>query len=79
MHLAAAVGTPTVAIFGPSDHARYSPKGERHAIVRKDIECSPCRKAQCPLGTHACMQDLAVEDVWRMVKRTLSEAVKYGP
>lgn len=44
MHLAAAVGTPVVAIYGPTDYTRTSPVGKSHRILRNDIECSPCFK-----------------------------------
>ena len=67
MHIAVAVNTPVVAIFGPSDFRRYGPFGQFHKVVRLDLPCSPCGQAQCPLGTHACMQDLDVEKVWESV------------
>jgi len=46
MHVAAAVGTPTVAIFGPSDPRRYAPPGV--AVVRVDLSCSPCNRIRRP-------------------------------
>jgi heptosyltransferase-1 len=48
MHLAAAVGTPVVAIFGPSDPRRYAPPGARVAVVRVDLACSPCNRIRLP-------------------------------
>lgn len=48
MHLAHAVGTPIVAIFGPSDPARYAPRGLRDRIVRIDLPCSPCNRIRRP-------------------------------
>jgi ADP-heptose:LPS heptosyltransferase len=48
MHLAHAVGTPIVAIFGPSDPARYAPRGLRDRIVRIDLPCSPCNRIRLP-------------------------------
>lgn len=48
MHLAAAVGTPVVAVFGPSDPARYGPRGPHHRIVRVDLPCSPCNRIRLP-------------------------------
>ncbi len=41
-HLAAAVGTPTVAVFGPSDSAQWAPRGPRVLILARNVECSPC-------------------------------------
>jgi len=48
MHLAVAVGTPVVAIFGPSDPARYGPRGPHDRIVRIDLPCSPCNRIRQP-------------------------------
>ncbi len=48
MHLAAAVGTPVVALFGPTAPWRTGPKGEGHRVVRLDLTCSPCFKKVCP-------------------------------
>ena len=48
MHLAHAVGTPIVAIFGPSDPARYAPLGLRDQVVRVDLPCSPCNRIRRP-------------------------------
>jgi ADP-heptose:LPS heptosyltransferase len=48
MHLAHAVGTPIVAIFGPSDPARYAPRGLRDCVVRVDLPCSPCNRIRQP-------------------------------
>jgi ADP-heptose:LPS heptosyltransferase len=48
MHLAAAVGTPVLAIFGPSLPSRYAPLSERSRIVRIDIHCSPCNLMRRP-------------------------------
>jgi ADP-heptose:LPS heptosyltransferase len=48
MHLARAVGTPIVAVFGPSDPKRYGPRGVRDTIVRIDLPCSPCNRIRQP-------------------------------
>ena len=47
MHLAAAMGTPVIGIYGPSDWRLTSPRGVPHRIVRHPVECSPCLLAQC--------------------------------
>ncbi|MEA3414642.1 MAG: lipopolysaccharide heptosyltransferase II [Thermodesulfobacteriota bacterium] len=62
MHLAAAVGTPVVALFGPTAPWRTGPFGEGHKIIRADIECSPCFKRQC--NTIDCMKQITVEQVF---------------
>ena len=48
MHLAVAVDTPVVAVFGPSDPARYAPRGRYDRIVRVDLPCAPCNRIRLP-------------------------------
>jgi len=48
MHLANAVGTPVVAIFGPSDPVRYGPRGPFDRVVRVDLPCAPCNRIRLP-------------------------------
>lgn len=48
MHLAAAVGTPIVAVFGPSDPRRYAPRGPRDRVIRVDQPCAPCNRIRLP-------------------------------
>lgn len=64
MHVAAAVNTPVVAIFGPTDHVATSPFGNNHSIIRKEISCAPCLKRTCPID-HRCMTRITVEDVYK--------------
>ena len=64
LHIASLLGTPTVAIFGPTDPKKYGPRSERHRVVRKDLFCAPCEKARCPYH-HECMNELPVEEVYR--------------
>jgi ADP-heptose:LPS heptosyltransferase len=70
MHLAAAVGTPVVAVFGPSDPVRYAPRDARHRIVRIDLPCSPCNRirlppARCVGHTPDCLEGIDVGLVHR--------------
>jgi ADP-heptose:LPS heptosyltransferase len=48
MHLAFAVGTPIVAVFGPSDPQRYAPRGPLDRVVRVDLPCAPCNRIRLP-------------------------------
>ena len=48
MHVAAAVGTPIVAVFGPSDPRRYAPRGPHDVVVRIDLPCAPCNRIRLP-------------------------------
>jgi len=67
MHISAAVGTPTVALFGPTDPARTGPYGEGHTVIRKNLPCSPCFLKKCE--TKRCMKEISVEDVFQAVKK----------
>ena len=67
MHLAAAVGTPVIALFGPTAPWRTGPFGADHQIIRADLECSPCFKRQCK--TIDCMKQISVEQVLNGVER----------
>ena len=70
MHIAAAVGTPTVALFGPTDPRRTGPYGEGHTVIRKNLPCSPCFRKEC--DTMKCMRDISVEEVFEAVGKSLS-------
>jgi lipopolysaccharide heptosyltransferase II len=72
LHIAGYLNIPTVAIFGPTDETKYGPWPEKHAIVKKDIFCRPCQKAQCKLGTLKCMSAIKTEDVLRAVREVLT-------
>jgi ADP-heptose:LPS heptosyltransferase len=63
VQLAAVFGTPVVAIFGPTDADRTRPHGAPVRIVRRDLDCAPCGRPTCPLGHHACMTELSVDEV----------------
>jgi heptosyltransferase-2 len=54
MHIASALGVPTVAIFGATNHVTTGPTGPLARIVRENVECSPCLKRECPID-HRCM------------------------
>ncbi|MEX2303467.1 MAG: lipopolysaccharide heptosyltransferase II [Bryobacterales bacterium] len=54
MHVASALGVPTVAVFGATDHIATGPTNEWARIVRQPVECSPCLLRECPID-HRCM------------------------
>ncbi|MGO9371277.1 MAG: glycosyltransferase family 9 protein [Syntrophobacteraceae bacterium] len=70
MHIAAAFDRPIVALFGPTDHSTTSPLSSRFSLVRKETECAPCLKRQCPTD-HRCMADISVNDVLHAVETLL--------
>jgi 3-deoxy-D-manno-octulosonic-acid transferase/heptosyltransferase-1 len=69
MHLAAAAGTPVVALFGPTDPAKTGPYGKGHTVIRAGLHCSPCLKKQC--STRQCMADITPEQVLAAVEKIL--------
>jgi lipopolysaccharide heptosyltransferase II len=62
MHLAAALGTPLVAVFGSTDWTETAPVSERARVVREETECAPCKLRECPID-HRCMARVAVDRV----------------
>ncbi|MFP4017205.1 MAG: lipopolysaccharide heptosyltransferase II [Halanaerobiales bacterium] len=68
VHVASAVGTPTITIFGPSDDRKYRPRGDKHRIVETRIECRPCGEHECPLGHHSCMRDISAEQILKVIR-----------
>lgn len=71
LHLATAVQTPVVGLFGSTDPRRTGPIGNEHQVIRKELACVPCEEKNCPIGTHACMVDITVDEVFKAVGRAL--------
>jgi heptosyltransferase I len=69
MHLAAALGTPVAALFGPTAPWRTGPFGEGHEVVRLALPCSPCFRRQCP--EPRCLMDLPVASAQEAVEKIL--------
>ena len=67
MHIAAALGTPTVALFGPTAPWRTGPFGSVHQVIRVELECNPCFKRQCE--TIDCMEQISVAQVLAGVRK----------
>src|SRR4030095_15676152 len=77
MHLAAAVGTSVVALFGPTAPWRTGPYGQNHVVLRAGIHCSPCFKKECLTAEyekHACMKRISVDEVAHAVLEQLARA-----
>jgi lipopolysaccharide heptosyltransferase II len=73
LHLATAVQTPVVGLFGSTDPRRTGPIGKGHQVIRKGLACVPCEEKNCPLGTRACMADITVDEVFRAVGQVLGK------
>jgi lipopolysaccharide heptosyltransferase II len=62
MHVAAALGVPVVAVFGPTDWRETAPRGDRQRLVREPVYCSPCKLRECPID-HRCMTRISADRV----------------
>ena len=69
-HMAAALGLPTIAIFGPSDHKIWSPRGEKVFVVRKEMNCSPCSEEKFVRCKNLeCLREVGVGDVLEGIRK----------
>jgi predicted lipopolysaccharide heptosyltransferase III len=72
-HIAAAVGTPTITIYGPSDWRDWAPVGEHHQVVTTDMDCSPCHQKGCDgQGRSRCLENICVDKVQAAIMRVVS-------
>jgi ADP-heptose:LPS heptosyltransferase len=70
-HLAAAVGTPTVTLFGPTDPRLTAPRSRAARRVEERAPCAPCFLPRCPID-HGCMRDIAASSVTEIVEEALT-------
>ncbi|MFO0754129.1 MAG: lipopolysaccharide heptosyltransferase II [Thermodesulfovibrionales bacterium] len=71
MHIAYAVGTPSVALFGSTSPELTGPVGEGNVVLRKSLSCGPCFKRTCPNGAMPCMDALSAEEAYRAIGEVL--------
>jgi lipopolysaccharide heptosyltransferase II len=69
LHVAAALGVPTVSVLGPSDPLRVAPRGPADSVVRKDLACSPCARRRC--WHHTCLQAIEPEEVYALAETSV--------
>lgn len=74
MHVAAALGTPLVALYGSSSPAYTPPLSAAATILKLDLPCSPCFQRVCPLGHFKCMKDIGPDRVLGTLNLTLDRA-----
>ena len=72
MHMAAAVGCPVVALFGPSDPAVWGPRGRQTQVIYKSLDCRDCFHPGCHRGEESCMRQITVEEVLKATNVFLS-------
>lgn len=71
MHLAAALGRPVVALFGPTAPWRTGPFGEGHRVLRTGLPCSPCFRRRCP--EPRCLSGISPEEVFAALREVLAD------
>src|SRR3954465_9061470 len=76
MHIAAALGTPTMGIFGPTRPYHWAPLNGLAATVQTKtvVSCQPCHRPVCTMNDHRCMRDIPAADVAEITQRVLAEA-----
>jgi len=77
MHIAAAIGTPTMGIFGPTSPYLWAPLSGLAATVLQTktvLPCQPCQRTVCTMNDHRCMRDISAIDVADITQRVLREA-----
>src|SRR5438477_1609635 len=72
MHIASALGVPTVTVFGATDHTTTGPTGPLARVVREPVECSPCLLRECPID-HRCMTGVPAERVTQAARQLLGQ------
>jgi heptosyltransferase III len=73
MHIAAAVGTPVLGIYGPTRAQLQGPFGEKHVTIAKQgLDCLGCNYTKCPIG-HPCMLELSVDEVMTAVRQLVKK------
>ncbi len=72
LHIADALGVPTLAFFGPTDPRKYGPRNPSSLALRRSLFCSPCQKAQCRFH-HECMKELGVEEAAAKAVQVLND------
>ncbi|MCG2742947.1 MAG: lipopolysaccharide heptosyltransferase II [Desulfobacteraceae bacterium] len=73
MHVAAGLETPTIAIFGSTDHVATGPFSERAVVIRKEMDCSPCLQSECPRKHLHCLEEISSQEVYTEVAKALSD------
>lgn len=71
MHIAAAMGVPFIALFGPTSSKRHVPPAKNYMVLERNLKCAPCYRATCRVKTHACLHEISPEEVVKNVLQFL--------
>jgi ADP-heptose:LPS heptosyltransferase len=74
LHIAAALGIPTVSTMGPTDPVLWQPTGEKNIVICKGLDCSPCSKSYC--SHHSCLAMITPEEVFQAVESAINRFIK---
>lgn len=78
-HLAAAVKTPCLGIYGEHNNpGQWYPYGDSHTVVYHPVKCAGCRVFVCPLENHPCMKGISVENVWQNLQKMIRRGESGG-
>ena len=69
LHVASALGLPTVSVMGPTDPLRFAPRGPADRVLRRDLPCSPCQRARC--WHHTCLRSIEPDEVLAQAQAAL--------
>jgi heptosyltransferase-2 len=80
LHVAAALGTPSIGIFGPTSPWHWAPLNPLAATMetKSVLDCRPCHKPVCRLGHHRCMRDIGADEVFAATRRALAAVATVG-
>lgn len=79
MHVAAGLDTPSIAIFGSTDHIATGPHSKNAIVVRREMECSPCLQTHCPQGHLKCLESIGSKDVFDDLVEMLGKNLNKTP
>ncbi len=67
LHVAAAVKTPVIALFGPTDSRRHVPPADEITVFQRKLPCAPCYSGSCKIRTHDCMREIKPDHIYKKV------------
>ena len=81
LHVAAALGTPSIGIFGPTSPWHWAPLNPLAAVIeaKSELPCRPCHKPVCRLGHHRCMRDITTDEVLAAARAALAKPAAARP
>ena len=71
LHVAAAVDTPIITFFGPTDSKRHCPPAKKMIVLERKLACSPCYGTRCRILTHACMREILPAEVMKKIEELM--------